>query len=305
MKQKKHEKSHQIQIKSMTGFGQGSVLSPFGAINVELKTLNHKHLSVNCAPFEDFFLLEERVKEVVEKKIIRGRVFVKISKDDSEKGAAARGIKINKKIAKDYINNIKNLQKELALKGELKVQDILAYPGVIEEAEGMDEKTVWPYIKRATETALDNLMRYREEEGAQLSKDFNDRLDKIQKSIDGIKKYEKQSVEAYKKKLADLSRAVTNQEMDIARLEEEVALFARNHDISEEIIRLTNHVNAYCQVLEKEHDDVGKKLDFIAQEMHREANTIGAKASDYRISNAVIGIKSEIEKIREQLKNIE
>lgn len=305
MKQGKHEKNRHIQIKSMTGFGQGSVRSPFGAINVELKTLNHKHLSVNCAPFEDFFLLEERLKEVIEKKVIRGRVFVKISKDDPGKGSAAGRIKINKRIAKEYVNNIKNLQKEFSLQGEIKIQDILSYPGVIDEGEEMDEKAVWPYIKKATETALDNLMRYREEEGTQLSKDFNARLDKIQGAIDGIKKYEKQSVEAYKKKLADLFKAVSNQEMDIARLEEEVALFARNHDISEEIIRLTNHVNAYCQVLEKEHDDVGKKLDFIAQEMHREANTIGAKASDYRISNAVIGVKSEIEKIREQLKNIE
>ncbi len=294
------------RIRSMTGFGRGLIKGPYGIITAEIKTLNHKHLSVSCAPFEDFFLLEERIKSVLAKKIVRGKVFVKIVRDSTAARKPLKEIRINEDAVEGYVKKIKGIQKRLSLKGDIVIQDLLRFPGVIEQGAGEGEERMWPQIRKATEEALQGLLRYRENEGAALAKDFDKRLKRIRRALRDIRKYEKQSVEAYRARLGQMTRDATKKkETDRARLEEEVALFARNCDIAEERTRLENHVDACERVLRTAEADAGKKLDFIAQEMHREVNTIGAKASDYRISNAVIELKSEIEKIREQLKNVE
>jgi uncharacterized protein (TIGR00255 family) len=293
-------------IRSMTGFGKGTEKTPYGTITVEAKTLNHKSLSVTCSPFDGFFLLEEKIKDIFQKKLIRGKVFVKVTREGDDSHKTLQSIRINENIAKEYIKKIKSAQKALSVEGKLKIQDIIAFPGVIESNAGKKAGQLWPYIKKAAEKALTKLVEYRRGEGTRLAKDFLTRLTMIHKALKEIKKYEKQCVLNYKKKLAKVAEEISDKaEPNKGRLEEEVAVFAKNCDITEEIIRLENHVATYRRTLKPAKTDVGKKLDFIAQEMHREANTIGSKSADFRISRAVIEIKSEIEKMREQVKNVE
>ncbi|MGB3241679.1 MAG: YicC/YloC family endoribonuclease [Candidatus Omnitrophota bacterium] len=293
-------------IKSMTGFGRGSEKTPYGTITVEAKTLNHKSLSVTCSPLNGFFLLEDKIKDIFQKKIVRGKIFVKVTRESEASQKPLYKIKVNEDVARDYIKKIRKTQKELSVGGELKIQDVIAFPGVIESNANKSAGRLWPYIKKATEKALTNLMEYRKSEGAKLAKDFNARLGRINKALKGVKKYEKQCVADYRGKLTRAMEEISEKtDFTRSRVEEEAALFAKNYDITEEITRLENHIAACRKTLKATKADVGKKLDFIAQEMHREANTIGSKSADYRISKAVIEIKSEIEKIREQVKNVE
>lgn len=293
-------------IKSMTGFGKGTQQSPYGKITAEVKTLNHKHRSIACNPFNGFFLLEEKVKDVFAGKIHRGKVFVRISKEGPGVKKSEKTVEISEPAAKEYLRKIKRLQKKIGIKGELEIKDILSFPGVIDSSAGKNEEALWPYIKKALGKAIKKLVDYRKAEGKCLEKDFTARLKKIKSSLESIKKYGKQGVSEYRNKLVkSIQEIAQDTELDKGRLETEVALFARNCDIAEEITRLQGHLAAYKNAMSKVKTDVGKKLDFIAQEMQREANTIGSKSSNLKITKAVIEIKSEIEKMREQIKNIE
>jgi len=299
-------KKMRTNIRSMTGFGKGSAKSPYGRITVEIKTLNHKHLSIGCLPCEGLFLLEERMKEMLSKKVVRGKASVKISISEEGRKKPLKQVRFNEGLARTYLEEMKNLQKKISVKGEIGIKDIISFPGVIEQTGGEKEEKLWPYIKKAVEGSIEELMRYRAGEGGKLLKEFLGRLKKIEDKIKHIKKFEKESIKEYRGRLAaKIEEATGKNKLNKINLEEEVALFARNCDIAEEICRLGHHVETYRETLNAASADVGKKLDFIAQEMHREANTIGSKAADYRISSAVIDVKSEIEKIREQVKNIE
>lgn len=292
-------------LKSMTGFGKASEKSPYGKITAEIKTLNHKSLGISCTPFNGFFLLEEKVKKLIETKIHRGKVFVRLTRENMPGQKSFNKILINGDVAKDYLKKIKKLKKDLSVEGDVTVNDIIELPGVIENSSGKDEDKMWPHMKKALSGALGKLIEYRISEGSRLEKDFLRRLKTINTRIRSVKRYEKQSVKAYRKRLNDSIKDISaDAELDKGRLETEVALFAKNCDIAEELTRLEGHLTAYKDAL-SDAKDVGKKLDFIAQEMQREANTIGAKSSDIRISECVIDIKSEIEKIREQIRNIE
>ncbi|MFH1395490.1 MAG: YicC/YloC family endoribonuclease [Candidatus Omnitrophota bacterium] len=294
------------QINSMTGFGKASGKSPFGKITVEIKTLNHKSLSIACNPFNGFFLLDEKVKEIIDKKLFRGKAFVKITIDGGEKIANPQKIMVNEKVLKQYIQKINQAQKRLKIKGDLEIGKLISFPGVIETTVEKKEEKIWTYIKKVLEDALIALIRYRRAEGKRLAKDFNARLNTIEMDVKTIQKYGKESVKEYRKELIDSIKDVAkNITPDKGRLEMEVAAFAKNCDVAEEITRLSGHVEAYRDAMCKVKTDAGKKMDFIAQEMQREANTVGAKSSDFRIAKAVINIKSEIEKLREQIRNIE
>jgi uncharacterized protein (TIGR00255 family) len=291
---------------SMTGFGKGVEKYSQGKVEVEIKTFNHKTLSVTCNPFNDLFLLEEKLQKAFEGKIHRGKVFVRITKEEKAAPWVSRKIKVHERNAKEYLAKIKNIQKRLKLTGEVGIRDLIKLPGIIEFEEQKKEENIWPYAQKAIDKAVSTLLAYRSAEGSKLAKDFNMRLGKIEKQLGRIKKYGKESVEEHRNKLIRSAEDVMkNSGFDKNKLETEVALFARSCDITEEIIRLEGHLAAYRDTMKSPKEDAGKKLDFIAQEMQREANTIGAKSGDYNLSKAVIEIKSQIEKIREQVKNIE
>ncbi|MFH1664700.1 MAG: YicC/YloC family endoribonuclease [Candidatus Omnitrophota bacterium] len=296
----------QTGIKSMTGFGRSACGSPYGTMTVEIKTLNHKSLSITCNPFSGFFALETEINKILGKKISRGKVFVKVSREGAGADKDLHEITVNEGLIGEYLRRIKKMQKKLKIEGEILIRDVMALPGALETSTEGKETAIWPYIRKALEAALDKLITYRTTEGVQLAKDFENRLGKIGKAVDSISKYENQSVMEYRKRLTRSIREISEKvELDKGRLETEVATFARNCDIAEEITRLKGHLTAYEDAMRKVKTDAGKKMDFIAQEMQREINTIGSKSNDFRISKAVIEIKSEIDKIREQIRNIE
>lgn len=293
-------------IRSMTGFGKGAEKSPYGKIVAEIKTLNHKSLSIACSPLNGFFLLEEKIKKIIEKDIHRGKVFVRISREVTSTSKPLKHLEINIPVAGELIGKIRHMQRTLKVEGEIGISDIVSLPGIVESSSEVSEDKLWPFIEKGIDKAMLKLIRFRKAEGKRLAKDLKSRVLRI-KGLNGkIAEYSRESIEIFKDRLRLMTVEATNgQEPDNMRLESEVALFARNVDISEEITRLNGHIASYAEAIKEEKDEAGKKLDFIAQEMQREANTIGAKSSDIRVSKAVIEVKSEIEKMREQIKNIE
>ncbi|MDD5634021.1 MAG: YicC family protein, partial [Candidatus Omnitrophica bacterium] len=288
-------------IKSMTGFGKASEKSPFGTITVEIKTLNHKNLSITCNSFSNFFLLEEKLQRVVEEYLYRGKAFIRIAREDAGAKESLKKVCVNERLAKEYISRVKEMQKKFKIKGEISIKDLISLPGVIESYSEDEADMIWPHIEKTLRKAIHKLLEYRASEGARLAKDFAMRLAAIIKRLQKIKKYEKQSIMKFRNKLVDSIREVGGGiQPDKTKLESEVALFANNCDIAEELTRLEGHSVAFRESVEKIGEDAGKRLDFIAQEMQREANTIGAKSNDFRISQEIIDVKSEIEKIREQ-----
>jgi uncharacterized protein (TIGR00255 family) len=293
-------------IRSMTGFGKGSETSPYGKITVQIKTLNYKSLSITCNPFNGFFFLEEKIKKKCEGHIYRGKVFVRITNEPTSRSRSMSSVTVNERTARQYLDEIRKAGKKLDVPGELDIRTLISLPDVLEHSTTVDGKELWESTEKALGKAIRKLERYRRAEGRALEKDLKARLGEIRRHIRQIKKHEKQCVRAYKKKLKDnMERLTGGKTVDRNRLEEEVAQFARNCDVAEETTRLSGHIVAFTDTVRKAKQDAGKKLDFIAQEMQREANTIGSKSADLRISRAVISIKSEIEKIREQIRNIE
>ena len=215
-------------------------------------------------------------------------------------------ITINKKLAKSYYAGLVGLKKYLKLKDPLRMKDMVALPGVINyevTQEGLLD--LWPKIEKALSAAVSSLIRDREKEGQATCRDLSKRIDSITGLLAGIKSRAHLNVKEYREKFAERVKDLTRgHAIDKGRLEMEVAIFAKNSDISEEIERLRNHLSNLKRTIGLS-GEAGKKIDFIAQELHREVNTIGSKSGDFKISKNVIDIKSEIEKIREQAKNIE
>jgi len=296
-------------IKSMTGFGKAEYILPEGKaskgkITVEIKTVNHKFLDVSLRLPVGMTIFEDRVKDVLQKNINRGKMNINVVYD----GALLKEgrVVIDGKTAKRYYTELSKLERSLGLKNGITVKDLAALPGVVSyEIEEAKIAALWPKVKIALERALVKLSKDREKEGRALFTDLNTRAKHIKSLLGTIKSRAHLNIEEYRRKFNDRIKDLTGgRTIDVGRLELEVAIFAKNSDISEEITRLDNHLVNFGKTI-SEHGEVGKKIDFIAQELHRETNTIGSKASDFKISKCVIEIKGEIEKIREQAKNLE
>ena len=291
-------------IKSMTGFGRGEAKFHNGKIIIEIKTVNHKFFDPTLKLPNGISIFEDDIKDILQHKISRGKINLNMIYD----GSLLKGDKvtINKKCAKDYYDELSALRRYLGLKDPIAIKDIVTLPGVINaEAPGENLSKIWPKIKEALEKALAKLLVDREKEGRATYLDLAGRAKNIEKLLATIKSRAHLNIEEHRKRFADRIKDLTGgRNIDIGRLEMEVAIFAKNSDISEEIARLKNHLENFTKTIAA-NGEVGKKLDFIAQELHREINTIGSKASDFKISKNVIEIKGEIEKIREQAKNLE
>jgi uncharacterized protein (TIGR00255 family) len=291
-------------IRSMTGFGRAQVVFQNGKIVAEIKTVNHKFLDTSLKLSDPVMPFEEKIKEILQKSVTRGKAYLHVSYD----GTLAKDVKvqINDQVAKTYFKALTEMKKKVGLKDEILLKDLISLPGVLNYSIREKELSkLWPKVKEALDAAMRNLSKEREKEGKALYKDLLSRAKNIDKMVSVIKTCTNMSIGEYKKKFADKIKDLTSgREIDMGRLEMEVAIYAKNSDISEEITRLKNHLVNFKVTL-AETGEVGKKLDFIAQELHREINTIGSKASDFRISKNVIEIKGEIEKIREQVKNLE
>jgi len=288
----------------MTGFGSGAVRLKKGKIIIEIKTVNHKFFDASLKLPPSMSIFDDRIKEVLQKKIHRGKVNLNLIHDGEL--LKPDNVRIDHKIAANYYRELTKLGKYLGLKQELSAKDIMLLPGVFNyEAAGADIVKIWPKVKDALDKAISMLLSNREKEGKALFADLDKRARIIEKLLATIKSRAHLNIAEYRKKFSDRIRDLTDgRSIDAGRLEMEVAIFAKNSDIAEEITRLSSHLSNFRKTIAGS-GEVGKKLDFIAQELHREINTIGSKASDFQIAKCVIEIKGEIEKIREQSKNLE
>lgn len=292
-------------VRSMTGFGRGEAQAPRGKIQVELKTLNHRFFEISSRLPENFVIFDDKIRAEVAKKIKRGKVNLSLTYEGPWKTSPK--LIIDKELARKYKKLLLQLKRSLKLKDDISVSQIISFPNVITvEEQPKEEAKLWPSVKTALDKALNSLLKMRKEEGRSLCKDVIKRKNAILKEISLIEHRSKLSTKEYRtqllKKIRELS--IGRISLDKGRIELEVALFAKNSDISEELTRIKAHLGSFDEALRRE-DEVGRKLDFIAQELHREINTIGQKTNDYKIAQIAISIKGEIEKIREQVQNIE
>lgn len=292
-------------IKSMTGFGKGQAENKFGGIKVETRSVNHKFLEISVKLPESLLDFEDRTREIAGRFVKRGKVNVNIIHEDGS--GSAETIAVDEKLAAAYYRMLMNLKKKIRLEGSVRLDQIITLPGVIRcEPKGAISIKLWPCVEQALTKALKDLDASRQKEGRAIYADLKKRIVHVEKALTLIKERSRINVRMYKEKLKKSIRQLSNEaaKFDKGKLEEEVALYAKNSDVTEEITRIAAHVKNLEDTLTNGRE-VGKKLDFIAQELNREINTVGSKAGDFKISQKVIQVKSEIEKLREQAKNIE
>lgn len=291
-------------IKSMTGFGKGRVKFGQDHIRVEVKTFNHKYFELSCKLPENLQIFEEKVKKIARKNIKRGKLYLWIMHEQCTQRNS--DITIDEDKAAHYYRLLKKIKNQFDLKGEITLTQLLSFPEVIVYKPRMEnKKLIWQATNLALGKAVNSLLKMRQKEGRLLYKDLVLRIKNIERSLLKIKTFIPQEMHRYKQKLKQkFNKSFDKNGTFAERIEAEVALFAKNCDVSEEMTRLHAHLNNFRSTL-KAKQEAGKTLDFIAQEIQREINTLGAKSSDFKISKEVIFIKGEVEKIREQVQNIE
>jgi len=289
---------------SMTGFGRGEAKGKWGTIVVEARSLNHRYLEVSSRLPSPLVSLEERIREHVSKKVKRGRITLSVSLDrDGELGGLVR---VDEKRAKHYYETLLSLKKELGMEGGIGIEEILSLPDVVKvETTPSELEEIWSQMREALEKATGQLIEMRETEGRALTSDLLRRVALIEKELAKIVKRGPSVLKQYRSRLLERVKELSGAEkVDRDRLEQEVVFFAENSDITEEVTRMKSHLEAFGKALSAK-EEVGRKLDFIAQELQREANTIGQKSRDFEISQSVIQMKGEIERAREQVQNVE
>lgn len=291
-------------IKSMTGFGRGEAVAAGKKFTFELKAVNHRYNEVVLRLPRSLTPLEDRIRRLVQTRITRGRVDGFLGLEDcGEKNAS---VKVDKALAAAYYNAMKELQETLGIDGEIQLKQLISLPGVLTMEEPADDiEDWWPAIQEAVEAALGQLVRMRMVEGEQLAVDLLSRAEKLKMLNQSIRERSPLVVEDYRERLVTrLNDYMRDGIITPDRLAAEATIFAERSSITEENVRLESHLQQMKSCLEA-GESVGRKLDFLIQEMNREINTIASKASDLEISRAVVEAKSELEKIREQVQNIE
>lgn len=292
-------------LRSMTGFGKGTAEGRLGTARVEIKSLNCKFFEVVNKLPPNLTVFEDKIRELLQKKVLRGRLTLFLSYDS--RASNGDEVHIDKKIAKQYYNRINTLKKLLGIKGNIGIEQIITLPGVIAyRPQEDDAKRLWPLICKALTLAIEDLTCSKAREGRMLNKNIRQIVKMIEIALNKIKRRAPLVARDYKKRLLKNVKNLTGtvKIYNPERIEEEAAIFARNCDITEEMHRICAHISGFRKILSN-HGETGRRLDFMAQEMYREANTVGAKANDFPIAKEVIKIKSHIEKIREQVQNVE
>ncbi|WP_455538459.1 YicC/YloC family endoribonuclease [Terrisporobacter sp.] len=290
---------------SMTGFGRGEFKNDNYQFLVECKTINHKYCDVNVRLPRKISFLEDKIRNYVKNFIKRGRVDLYIKLDLI--GSEDVNLKFDDKLATQYVNILKEIKNKFDLQDDISVMNVAKFPDIVKcEEKEEDEELYWDMLKQALDMALARLTEMRQEEGKKLAKDTIERCDILANLINEIEKYSDTIVDEYREKLNNrISEILDNPSIvDENRLAQEVAIFADKSSITEEIVRFRSHIEQLRKTVEK-NDSIGRKIDFLIQEMNREVNTTGSKSSNINITNLVVEVKSELEKIREQIQNIE
>jgi len=292
-------------MKSMTGFGRGVVQETDFAVTVELKTVNNRFLDIALRLSGEMQSLESTVKRQIGNRLSRGRVDVNLSYERTTE----INYELNRPMITGFLAAMKEMQEEFSLSGEPDLNVVARLPNVLlPKKDDLSEEFVGG-VERALTMALDDLEKMRENEGEMLKNELNFRLSEIENRLPTIEKESAGVAEEYRvrlsKKISDfLAKSDSQIELDQGRLAQEVAYLADRSDISEEIQRLTSHIDHFRQIMSEEKE-VGKRLDFLTQELNREANTIASKTTNLIVKENALAIKSEIEKIREQVQNVE
>ncbi len=290
-------------IKSMTGFSRAELQENGINVSVEIKSLNGKYLEINCRLSKSIQTKENEIREIIRKYINRGTVSININ---VETDLSKNSFKLNTDAAKLIYNQLENLRKDIKIKEPIKITDLMSLSSYFlenENNENLDKQ--FAIVKKVLNNALRNLDQMRKKEGQALLKDINNRMKFISEVIEKIEKLGIQRIPQEREKLKQkLAQFFENEEYDEQRLQMEILLMADKLDITEEIIRLRSHIKYYYEII-KNDENPGRKINFLLQEINREINTIGSKANDAQISQYVVNLKEELERIREQIQNIE
>jgi uncharacterized protein (TIGR00255 family) len=290
-------------IASMTGYGRGETSSGGITISVELRTVNSRFLEVTARVPRSLSLRENDIKEIIRKRISRGKVNLVATTEREDSGTIP--ITINASAARSYYKLLNQLRKSVRVKESVKLEHLLQFSDIFEqrEPESTDEKE-WKVLQTALDRALDGLETMRRNEGAELERDFRARIALLEEKLTRIELLAKDQVPAERTRLRERIAQLMEGPLDEGRLEMEIALMADRLDVTEECVRFKSHNKFFLEALSAE-DAAGRKLNFLIQEMNREANTIGSKSSVTEIAHIVVGMKEELERIREQVQNIE
>ena len=291
-------------IKSMTGFGREQGIVDGYEIQVEIRSVNHRYFEFSSRLPRSFSYLDEKLKSFVSERVSRGKVEVSVTISKTE-GVEAE-IEVNQEIAAGYVNALRNANIKLGLNDDLSLSDITRFPDVFKIQKVQDdEEVVWNAVKQICFEALNRFINMRETEGQKMYEDISSRLDFIEEKTNEIEKISPLISESYKNRLySKIKETLEDRDIDEQRVLTEVAIFSDKIAVDEETVRLHSHVSQLRELINSS-EPVGRKLDFLVQELNREVNTIGSKAQDLSVTKTVVELKSEIEKIREQIQNIE
>ena len=291
-------------IKSMTGYGKAEKSIEQRMYQIEIKSVNHRYLDISVKMPKQLSYLEEEIKKIISSKVKRGKVDVFISFENNS--AQGKNIQINTDIAKIYISELRKLAEQENISSNIEVTEISKYPDVLSIQNVEDEEIIKQEILEVTKVATEQLVNMKQLEGEKIAEDLINRINAIKEKIKEISSLSTGLIQEYVVKLEGrIKELLVGQEIDESRLAQEVVIYADKCSIEEEVTRLKSHIFQFEKLLKETNGTIGKKLDFIIQEMNRETNTIGSKANNLEITNGVIDIKTELEDIREQVQNIE
>ena len=292
-------------MKSMTGYGKAMVAGDDFSVSVDLKTVNNRFLDIHLRVGSELGSLEPSIKKRISSRLSRGRVDVAVSMER----VAQIAYEINRPLIAGYVSALKQLQQDFNIAGELDINVIARIPGALQPARNGIDDRITAALERALDQALDELEKMREQEGEALKKELRERVQKIETLVPIIEASAAGLADAYRLRLQKRITELLNRggqviEIDPMRLAQEVAYLADRSDVSEEMVRLRSHLSQFQEALDAP-GDAGKMLDFLLQELNREANTTLSKSTDLAIKEAGLAIKAEVEKLREQVQNVE
>ena len=291
-------------VRSMTGFGRAKYSENGLNITVEFKSVNHRYFEFTSRLPKGYMFLDEKLKSFCQQKISRGKVEAAVIIEDNSESAAV--VEINGAYAQAYLAAVKDMSRQYHIKNDVKMSSLVTNPELFTvKKQSLPEEVVAEAVLKTAEEAMESFISMRQAEGERLKNDVKARTDFILEKVAFVEERSPETVRAYREKLEQkIKELIGDVHIDEQRLLTETAIFADKVAVAEETVRLKSHIKQFCSLLDS-HEPIGRKLDFIVQEMNREANTIGSKAQDIEITHTVVDIKSEIEKIREQIQNIE
>ena len=290
-------------IKSMTGFGRGKLEVDGREYILEIKSVNHKYSDISIKMPKNFSFVEDEIRKEINKNISRGKIDVNILYLNN--GNKQEKVIINKALAKNYINEIRQLINEADVNSSINIMEIIKLPDVLNIQSEESEEQITKEIKQVLNIAIEEFLKMREKEGKTIYQDLVNRIDDVNINVEQILRLSTGLIEEYIVKLKKrIEEILKNEKIDKNRLAQEVVIYADKCSIEEEITRLKSHIQQFKELLDIK-EPVGKRLDFLIQEMNREANTIASKSASIDITNIVVELKTQIENIREQIQNIE